>query len=89
MGGVFQRADASGAYTVVLPAEGRYWVLLISRQTTRPAGAEVDPVDLSEMREYFSRAAALVGPYKYCWSLEEFRAGSPPLDHSFGRDGEE
>lgn len=89
LGGVCQRADDSGAYTVVLPEEGNYWVLLISRQTKRPAETEIDELDLSQMRKYFYRAAALIGPYKYNWTLHEFTAGAPPLDHNFGRDGEE
>lgn len=88
LGGVCQRVDDSGAYTVVLPGEGTYWVLLISRQTTRPADTDADELDLSQMRKYFYRAAALVGPYKYAWTLHEFSAGAPPLDHNFGRDGE-
>jgi len=89
LGGACQRADDSGAYTVVLPKEGSYWVLLISRQTTRPAETPIDELDLSELRKYFYRAAALIGPYKYYWILHDFNTGAPPLDHNFGRDGEE
>ena len=88
LGGVCQRVDDSGVYTVVLPKEGKYWVLFISRQTTRPAETEIDELDLSQMRKYFYRAAALVGPYKYHWTLHHFTAGAPPIDHNFGRDGE-
>lgn len=89
LGGVYQQADESGAFTTVLPEEGRYRVLLVSGQTTRPKDTDIDELDLSEIRKYFHRAADLIGRYKYDWSLENIESGGGPIEHSFGRSGQE
>ncbi len=88
LGGVYCRADASGAFSMVVPQQGKYHLLLISRHAGRPKGAEIDEADLREMEEYFRLAEHLVSRYKYRWTLEEVNVGTGPIDHNFGRDGE-
>ena len=88
-GAVYGRADDSGTFRMVFPEEGRYRVLLISRQTKRDADTDIDDLDLSEITRYFDRAADLVGPSKYRWTLEEITADSPPIEHNFGRSAKE
>ncbi|MFH1920581.1 MAG: hypothetical protein ABIP48_11925 [Planctomycetota bacterium] len=87
LGGIHTRADAAGAFAVVLPVEGSYHVLIISRQTTRQEDTAIDELDLSQMQSYFYRAADLVGPYKYRWTLEQITPATPTIDHNFGRSG--
>ncbi|MFH1264938.1 MAG: hypothetical protein ABIK89_04380 [Planctomycetota bacterium] len=89
LGGVNARADAAGASALVTPVEGSYPVLILSRQRSRPEDTAIDEFDLSQMQSYFYRAADLVGPYKYRWTLEQITPASPPIDHNFGRSGEE
>ena len=89
LGGVYARADDSGAFRVVLPEEGRYRVLLISRRTTRDGETNIDELELSEIRKYFHRAGDLIGRYKYDWDFKEIKAGCRPIEHNFGRDGED
>ena len=86
---MYARADELGAFRVVVPREGRYRVLLISRGTTRDEEIGVDELDLTEISEYFYRADALIGPYKYRWTLQEITAESGPIEHNFGRSSGE
>lgn len=89
LGGVYARADADGAFRVVLPHGGKYRLLLISRHANRPKDDYVDEVDRAEIGEYVNRAEDLVGLSKYRWTLETFRSGGPSVMHNFGRDGQE
>jgi hypothetical protein len=89
LGGAYQRADDSGAISLVLPEEGQYYLLLISRHTVRPEGIGIDELSLAEIRRYFYRADDLIGRYKYHWTTEQIGPGFPPIEHDFGRDGEE
>lgn len=86
LGGIHTRADGSGAFTIVLPGEGKYHLLIISRHTTRAEGAAVDELELDEMTRYFFRADDLINRYKYRWTLEEIRVGGPAIEQNFGRD---
>jgi len=88
LGGAYARADASGAFRVVLPRPGPYRVLLISRQARRPPEAGAHPVDLGEIGEYFHPPADLLGRHKYRWTLEPIDAGAPSIRHDFGPDEE-
>jgi phage FluMu protein Com len=88
LGGAYQRADDSGGLSLVLPAEGQYRVLLISRHTARPDGAAIDELDLAEIKRYFYRADDLIGRYNYRWSTEEIKPGSS-IEYNFGRDAGE
>lgn len=86
-GGACARTDELGAFTINLPKEGRYRVLLISRQTTRDQRAGIDQLDLAQMSEYFHGPEALIGPQKYRWALENLTAESGPMEHNFGQSG--
>lgn len=89
LGGVYVRADDSGAFTAVLPKHGKYHLLIISRQTRRGARIDVDATDLSEISRYFHRAAHFVGRHKYHWALQDVTVPTLTIQHNFGRDGEE
>jgi len=89
LGGVYARADDSGAFTAVLPKQGKYRVLLISRQTRRGAQIDIDELDQSEINRYFDRAADLIGPHKYRWTFRDVTGPTLSIQHNFGRDGEE
>ena len=88
-GGVYARGDELGAFRAVVPRQGRYRVLLISRRTTRDEEVGIDELDLTEMTEYFYSAEVLIGPYNYRWTLEEITPQSGPIEHNFGRSAEE
>lgn len=87
LGGVYAKAAADGTAAAVLPREGRYHLLLISRNTSRPKEEAIRPKDLMEMKQYFGEAEELIGDRKYVWKQEEIRVGFPPIEHDFGLDG--
>lgn len=85
-GGAYGRADASGAFALVLPRPGKYRLLLVSRHASRPADDPIDELDREEMGRYFRRPEQWIGPWKYRWTLEEVRPGGPAVAHHFGRN---
>ncbi|NLZ01281.1 MAG: hypothetical protein GXY25_12170 [Pirellulaceae bacterium] len=87
LGGIHVRAAADGTVAAVLPREGRYHLLLISRNTLRPKEQPIRARDLAEMKQYFAEAEQLVGDQKYVWKEAEIRVGNPPIEHDFGLDG--
>jgi phage FluMu protein Com len=89
LGGAYTRADALGAFYMVVPDQGEYRMLIISNNAARPTGVEIDEVDLSEMQQYFQLAEHLVGRSQYRWTLEEVNVGFNPIELEFGRDGQE
>ena len=88
LGGEYARANALGNFSLVLPDRGKYHLLIISNHTTRPEGTDVGEADLSEMQQYFSMAALLIGRHKYSWTLREI-SDDLRIDRNFGRDGQE
>jgi hypothetical protein len=87
LGGGYARADDEGNFSMVLPDQGNYHVLVISANADRPSGAEVDELELLEMEKYFELADRLVSRFKYRWELQEFNIGADPIEIDFGRDG--
>ena len=88
LGGEYARADASGNFSLVVPDRGKYHLLIISNHTTRPEGTDVSEADLSDMQQYFSMAALLIGRHKYSWTLREI-SDDLRIDRNFGRDAQE
>lgn len=86
-GGVFARAESDGTLASVLPREGRYHLLMISRNTLRPRDQPIRARDLVEMKQYFAEPEALIGESKYVWMPVEMRVGAPVVEHDFGLDG--
>ena len=85
LGGAYGRVDAAGDFAIVLPRPGRYHLLIVSRQTVRPADRRVDPIDLEQLQTYFYRGADLIGRHAYRWSLEEFGYGFDSITQNFSR----
>jgi hypothetical protein len=86
-GGVFARADVSGTIAAVLPREGRYHLLLISRHVLRLENQPIHAKDLMEMKQFFAEPEELIGPNRYVWLADEIRVGFPVVEHDFGLDG--
>ncbi len=89
LGGGFARADTAGDFHLLAPDKGKYFFLIISKNTNRQAEAQIDEIDLSAMAEYFTDARALIGRCKYRWSEAEVNAGFSPIEHDFGRSGQD
>jgi hypothetical protein len=87
--GAFARADAAGTYSLVLPQQGEYHLLLISAHAMRPADGAVNELDLIEMQEYFSSPDYLIGDFKYVWIPLDVGSDPVPVDHDFGTSGED
>ncbi len=86
-GGAFEQAQADGTVATVLPREGRYYLLMISHKSLRPADQPIRARDLAEMKQYFVEPEQLIGANKYVWRQSEFRVGAAPVEHDFGLDG--
>lgn len=86
LGGAFAKADTTGAFSMVLPGQGKYRLLIVSYRTDRAADQPIDELDLDQIRRYFYRAGDLIGRHKYRWSREEFRPGDQPVTQNFGPD---
>ncbi len=86
-GGVFERAGSDGTVAAVLPREGCYYLLIVSRNALRPEDQPIRARDLTEMKQYFASPEELVGASKYAWQQSEIRVGAGAVEHDFGLDG--
>jgi len=89
LGGAYARANLEGNFFMQVPDQGKYYLLIISRNTERPQGTEIDELDLADMKKYFKLAEHLVGRYKYRWELREIDFGTDTIEENFGRDGQD
>jgi len=87
LGGAWAKADRQGLFSVVLPAPGRYHVLLVSASARRPDDVLIEQIDLDELKHYFRKPVDLVGRQKYHWAPRDFQ-GRTRLDHNFGPSGQ-
>ena len=87
IGGVFTRTETDGTLAAVLPREGRYYLLIISRNASRPEDEPIRARDLAEMKQYFADPESLIGASKYVWQPAELRVGAPAVEHDFGLAG--
>ncbi len=87
-GGAYVRAAKSGNFDFLLPDQGAYRLLVISRHAAREPGEDLDEVDLVEIQEYFPLAEQLIGRSKYRWSTEQIANGFKSVEIDFGRDGQ-
>ncbi len=77
-GGAAIRADASGGFTLLVPAAGRYHVLILSRNGTRIP----EPGDITELGKYFDAPADLLKDCRYRW-LKDLRLGTGSIEVQF------
>lgn len=87
LGGAYARANDSGSFFMEIPQKGTYRLLLVARHALRPAGSEIEELDLDEIGSYFTSPRDLIGRCKYRWVREEFNPGHKPIEHDFGLDG--
>ena len=80
-GGMYERADAHGSFTIPYEAGVRYILLLISAHQV-PSGEELKPSDRQILSRYFGDFK-LLGTY--CLSIDEFEwsGGKQSLRHTF------
>ncbi|HWC88745.1 MAG TPA: hypothetical protein VG433_03800 [Pirellulales bacterium] len=81
-GGDYARANNQGAYELVVPAPGNYYVLIISQHATRPADAHVPDADLKLLAPYFEVVTDVLGPHQYSLAAQRL-SGRPTLPHAF------
>ena len=82
LGGTLAKADANGQFQTTLRPVEQQRVLVVSRSAERPAGQNIDPVHLAEMRDYFAAPAEIIGPYRYLWLRQKVN-GATPLSLAF------
>ncbi len=86
-GGAFSLAEADGTVAAVLPREGQYYLLMVSKHVLRPTAQPVRQSDLVAMKQYFAEPEKLIGQSSYVWRSQEIRVGTPAIEHDFGLDG--
>ena len=89
LGGATCRVAADGSYTLAIDNPGRYLLLIISRNTRRPAGSDLDEFQRALLERYFPPANDLIGEQKFLWRVEGLPAGVTNRSHDFGRSGVE
>jgi hypothetical protein len=82
-GGAVARADASGAFTLFVPAAGAYRILIISRQATGEPVAPFEKPGISELGKYFDAPADLIQQYRCVWRKEDLQLGAAPVNVEF------
>ena len=87
IGAMHVRALSDGTFNLVVPRQGEYYVLFISRRTVRSAGESVDEQAMNALRRVFAPATTGIDRQKYRLTLERFDAGLELRSHDFGRSG--
>jgi len=83
MGGAYARTNAEGEYRLQVPQRGRYFMLVISGNSTRSGNDDLNKEHLAQMGRYFTPATDLIGDRRFRWSREEI-GRDMTLDHTFG-----
>lgn len=87
-GGMVALADREGAFTLVVPKAGTYYVLVISQHTMRHPNVKLADKDRDQMEQFFSYPEQLISTNKYLWGQEEVEStGTTLRPHNFGLDG--
>jgi len=60
LGGAVATADAKGVYSVTLPKEGAYWILVLSKNVARPGPLTLQ-LDERKLYDYFADANSVLG----------------------------
>ncbi len=67
IGGAYTRVDAEGRYQIQLPDSGRYFVLVVSKNSDRSQGMELDKADIAQLGRYVQPPTDLLANSKYQW----------------------
>ncbi len=87
LGGAYTRTNAEGHFDMVVPDQGEYYILLISRNTIRPRDANPDEADLLEIGRYFTMPERLISRHQYRWAKHDVHGGMLPIEFDFGEAG--
>jgi phage FluMu protein Com len=89
MGGGYARANLQGEFSILLPDQGKYCLLIVSRNASRPANRAPGEFDLVQIEKYFTLPEHLIEQFKYRWETLEINKGTDLIEQDFGRDGTE
>ncbi len=82
LGGGYTRADSGGRFQIQVPRQGRYLVLVISREKAIRSLNDIDTADILQLEPYFANAADLLGDRRYQLTQETLR-GDKQLEITF------
>ncbi len=83
----YARVAPDGAYHLVLPRRGDYYLLFISSHAARPLNQAVAESDMEVVRRLFSPPTSLIGRQKYRLVRDTLDEGLEMRPHDFGRSG--
>ena len=69
---------------MIVPDQGEYYILIISRNAARPQGTDPDEADLMEIGRYFTMPERLISRYQYRWGKHQVHSGLLPIEVDFG-----
>ena len=73
MGGAYARTDQQGRFEVQLADPGTYFVLVLSANSRRQPGQDVQTPDLVKISRFVERAADLLADSRYQFSTQTVR----------------
>ncbi len=89
LGGGYARANVDGNFTILLPDQGKYCLLIISANATRPPDQEPGELDLVQIENYFTLPDHLIDRYKYRWETMDINVGTDLIQQDFGHDAKQ
>jgi hypothetical protein len=82
LGGGYARADSGGRFQIQVPRQGRYLVLVISREKAIRSMNDIDTADILQLGPFFANAADLLGDRRYQLTQQTLR-GDKQLQIAF------
>jgi hypothetical protein len=74
MGGAATTADAQGKYSLPLPKEGAYWILVLSKNVARPGPLTLQ-VEEQKLHTYFADVPSLLGEKEFTLVIRRAMTG--------------
>jgi hypothetical protein len=75
-GGAISRVDAQGEYAVPVPAEGKYWVVILSKGGSRDLTKPLLADDKQILEKYFANLDDLLGPRDFKLVQRDIKPGN-------------
>ena len=85
LGGAYARADQEGNFTLLLPDEGEYYVLLVSRNVRVDPNRAIEEDQLGAMGKYIRQPDRLLDRFQYVWVQRSLGVDAGRVEVDFGR----
>jgi hypothetical protein len=84
LGGLFDHLDVEGRFSVTLPRQAEYYVLILSKNVDRSARQAIFPDELSILQKYFADVPELIGNREFLLVAPKTAPGRPAsIEHVY------